>query len=51
LDLRASAFLLELGEIGSLAGFSVPPGEAVIGLSLYGRPTPHERPSTVLDVD
>jgi hypothetical protein len=51
LDLGPTAFLLELGEIGSLASVTVPPGEAVIGLALYGRPTAHERPSTMLDVD
>jgi hypothetical protein len=51
LDLGPAAFLLELGEVGSLAGVTVSAGEAVIGLALYGWPTAHERPSTVLDVD
>jgi hypothetical protein len=51
LDLGAAAFLLEFGEVSGLTSITVPAREAVIGLALYWRPTPYERPSTMLDVD
>jgi hypothetical protein len=44
-------FLLQLDQVGGLAGVPVPAGEAVIGLALYRWAAPYERSSAMLNVD
>jgi hypothetical protein len=51
LDIRAPALLFKLGQVGGLAGVTMPACEAVIGLPLHWWPTPDERPATVLYID